>query len=190
MRQAGKAKAGSDAALCLAAAFDRYPDDVRHRHARVFPDPRRARRPVQPGTRPQPRNQGQSGSPVRFERSALAAVFQLSQEPSPGQFRAELQPARLHRRRALRQRPADFHPARLHGSGAGAAGRRRARHHRCAQPEQAWRLRRDRDRDGGKHDPDLRHRAGDPAPVRPDLEPAADRGLGRMARSSTRSARP
>ena len=57
--------------------------------------------------------------------------------------------------------------------------RRHARHHRRALPEQGRRLCGHRHRDGRQHDPDLRHRAADPAPVRPDLASAADRRLGR-----------
>ena len=49
------------------------------------------------------------------------------------------------------------------GADAGAAGRRHARHHRRAQPEQGRRLRRHRHGDRRQHDPELRHRAGDPA---------------------------
>ena len=49
-----------------------------------------------------------------LERSALAAISQLSEESAAWQFRPELQYARLHRGRAFRQRPADFRPARLH----------------------------------------------------------------------------
>ena len=64
----------------------------------------------------------------------------------------------------------DFDPARRLGADPGAAARRRARHRRRAQPEPARRLCGDRAGDRRHHRADLRHRAGDPARLRADLE--------------------
>ena len=61
----------------------------------------------------------------------------------------------------------------------GPHDREYARHHCCPQSEQGRRLYRHRPCDRGQHHPDLRHCAGDPASVRPDMETSADRRLGR-----------
>ena len=129
------AEAG-DAALRNPAASDRHPDAVRDRHDRVLPDPRRAGRAVQPGARPQPEI-----------KANLERVYGLD-EPLWQQYLHYLNDL-LHGNFGPSYNLPDFTVAELFAEGLpisvqlGAsalilalARRRRARHHRRAQPEQ------------------------------------------------------
>ncbi len=77
------------------------PDSLRHRHAGLLPDPRGARRAVQPGAAAGSEGDGEPQPHLSPQRAALETVPLLSRQSASRRFRAELRLSRFLRRGAV-----------------------------------------------------------------------------------------